>query len=110
MTDLLTSSEARALLGNMSPSSFKNLVDGKKIRKVTAPGKTQGKYVAEDVQKLAEELKPFLEAEKTVGKPARIEAVIKIIPVIRLLLIGQEIAIFPTCSPMTMKCTVWRTQ
>lgn len=64
MTELLTSSEARALLGNMSPSSFKNLVDGKKIRKVTAPGKTQGKYVAEDVQKLAEELKPFLEAEK----------------------------------------------
>src|SRR5689334_2764647 len=69
MAELLTSSEARAILGNMSPSSFKNLVDGKKIRKIVPSGKTQGKYVAEDVYKLAEELKPFLQADRQQYQP-----------------------------------------
>jgi hypothetical protein len=69
MEELLTSSQARAALGNMSPSSFKVIVDNKKIRKVVPPGKTQGKYVAEDVYKLAEELKPFLDAGKQQSSP-----------------------------------------
>ncbi|WP_151754941.1 hypothetical protein [Dictyobacter vulcani] len=63
MTELLTSSEARTLLGNMSPSTFKNLVDSGKIRKVTPPGKSQGKYIQEDVIKIAAELKPFIDAD-----------------------------------------------
>ena len=64
MEDLLTSSEARELLGNMSPSSFKELVDNKIIRKVVPPGKTQGKYVREDVEKVAKEMLPFKTARK----------------------------------------------
>jgi hypothetical protein len=56
MANLLTSSEARALLGNMAPSSFKDYVDNKRIRKIIPPGRTQGKYVEEDVLSLAKEL------------------------------------------------------
>jgi hypothetical protein len=65
MEDLLTFSEAIEALGNIAPSSFKALVDNEKIRKVVPPGKTQGKYVAEDVYKLAEERKPFQFAERS---------------------------------------------
>jgi hypothetical protein len=67
MEKLLTSSEARALLGNMSPSTFKIYVDSERIRKITPPGKKQGKYVREDVESLAKELLPFTLTEKTVN-------------------------------------------
>src|SRR5260370_34225409 len=62
MEDLLTSSEARQLLGDMSPSTFKTYVDNKTIRKITPPGRTQGKYVREDVEKVAKEVLPFKDA------------------------------------------------
>src|SRR5436853_7275322 len=71
MENLLTSSEARALLGNMSPSSFKELVDSKRIRKVVPPGKVQGKYVRADVEKIAAELRSFIESKKTPRQPRR---------------------------------------
>jgi hypothetical protein len=61
MQELITSSEARKLLGDMAPSSFKVLVDSKRVRKVVPPGRTQGKYLREDVEKLAAELLPFME-------------------------------------------------
>jgi hypothetical protein len=57
MTNLLTSSEARARLGYMAPSSFKDYVDSGRIRKITPPGRKQGKYMEEDVIRLAQELK-----------------------------------------------------
>ncbi len=53
MEDLYTSSEAREKLGGISSSTFKILVDEGKIRKVTPPGRKQGTYVREDVDKLA---------------------------------------------------------
>src|SRR5436305_13403736 len=65
MEDLLTFSEALEALGNMAPSSFKVLVDNQKIRKVVPPGKTQGKYVADDVYKIARERKPYQNAERS---------------------------------------------
>ncbi len=65
MDELLTFSEALEALGNIAPSSFKTLVDKKKIRKVVSPGKTQGKYIAEDVYKIAQERKPYENAERT---------------------------------------------
>jgi L-amino acid N-acyltransferase YncA len=61
MEKLYTASEAREKLGGMSSSSFKRLVDAKKIRKVVPPGKTQGKYIKEDVDKLAEAMEQFVE-------------------------------------------------
>ncbi len=53
MEDLYTSSEAREKLGGISSSTFKILIDGGKIRKVTPPGRKQGAYVRDDVDKLA---------------------------------------------------------
>ena len=64
MENLLTASEAREMLGNMSSSTFKGYVDSKKIRKVVPPGKAQGKYVRGDVEKLARELSPFTSSRK----------------------------------------------
>src|SRR6266567_6394349 len=58
MEQLYTSSEARSKL-NVSTSTFKRFVDTGKIRKITPPNKKQGLYVKEDVDKLAEEMKPF---------------------------------------------------
>src|SRR6266699_1728782 len=58
MEQLYTSSEARRKL-NVSTSTFKRFVDTGKIRKITPPSKKQGMYVKEDVDKLAEEMKPF---------------------------------------------------
>jgi hypothetical protein len=61
MHKLYTAGEAREKLGGMSSSSFKRLVDSGKIRKVIPPGKTQGKYIREDVDKLAEAMEQFVE-------------------------------------------------
>lgn len=61
MNKLYTASEARARLGGISSSSFKRLVDSGKIRKVVPPGKTQGSYIREDVDKLAEAMKQFVQ-------------------------------------------------
>ncbi len=61
MSKLYKASEARAKLGGMSTSSFKRLVDSGKIRKVVPPGKTQGEYVREDVDKLAEAMEQFVQ-------------------------------------------------
>jgi hypothetical protein len=58
MEQLYSSSEARSKL-NISTSTFKRLVDSGKIRKVTPPNKKQGMYVSTDVDRLAEEMKPF---------------------------------------------------
>ena len=52
--ELCTSSEARRMLG-ISTSTFKHLVDNRVIRKVTPPGRKQGYYVREDVDKILEE-------------------------------------------------------
>lgn len=70
MEQLYTSSEARNKL-NASTSTFKRLVDSGKIRKVTPPNKKQGMYVKEDVDKLAEAMKPFSEATRYRGKQSR---------------------------------------
>lgn len=67
MEELLTSSEAREVLGNMSPSSFKELIDAKRIRKIVPPGKTHGKYVKEDVEQVAKELLPHIR-ERRISK------------------------------------------
>jgi hypothetical protein len=61
MDKLYTASEAREKLGGMASSSFKRLVDSGKIRKIVPPGKTQGKYLREDVDKLAEAMTQFIE-------------------------------------------------
>ena len=55
MEDLYTSAEAREILGGVSSSTFKTLVDQGRIRKVTPLGRKQGAYVKEDVDKLAAE-------------------------------------------------------
>ncbi len=61
MDKLYSASEAREKLGGISTSSFKRLVDSGKIRKVVPPGKTQGKYIREDVDKLAEAMEQFVQ-------------------------------------------------
>ena len=66
MDKLYTASQARERLGGMSSSSFKRLVDAGKIRKVTPPGKVQGMYIKEDVDKLAEAMQHFVEIYSTV--------------------------------------------
>jgi hypothetical protein len=58
MEQLYSSSEARKKL-NASTSTFKRLVDSGQIRKVTPPNKKQGMYVSTDVDRVAEEMKPF---------------------------------------------------
>jgi len=58
MEQLYSSSQARSKL-SVSTSTFKRLVDSGKIRKVTPPNKKQGMYVKIDVDKIAEEMKPF---------------------------------------------------
>src|SRR2546430_17697207 len=78
MDRLYTASEARERLNGMSSSSFKRLVDSGKVRKVVPPAKTQGKYIREDVDKLAEAMEQFIEvysasepAEKLEFSPAK---------------------------------------
>ncbi|QBD78011.1 hypothetical protein EPA93_19220 [Ktedonosporobacter rubrisoli] len=66
MENLLSSSEAREMLGNMASSSFKEYVDSGRIRKIIPPGKKQGKYVREDVELLAKEVLPFIRKEKRI--------------------------------------------
>ncbi len=61
MEKLYTSSEARKILGGISTSTFKNLVDTGKIRKITPPNKKQGFYLREDVDKIADEMKQFVD-------------------------------------------------
>lgn len=73
MEKLYSASEARARLGGMSTSSFKRLVDSGKIRKVTPPGKVQGMYVKEDVDKLAEAMENFVEIYSASEPAAKIE-------------------------------------
>lgn len=64
MEDLCSSSEARQIL-QASTSTFKTLVDGGRIRKITPPGKKQGYYLREDVYKVAKEREPFTQVEKS---------------------------------------------
>ena len=64
MEDLYTSGKARQVL-SVSSSTFKTLVDSGKIRKMTPPGKKQGYYVKEDVDKLAKERSPFATIEQS---------------------------------------------
>jgi len=65
MEALYTSGEARRKL-RVSTSTFKRLVDTGQIRKVTPPGRVQGKYIKEDVDRVAKERQPF-----TQGKASR---------------------------------------
>ena len=67
MEALYTSSEARDKL-NISTSTFKRLIDTGKIRKVTAPNKKHGMYVKADVDKLAEEMRPYTQLTRHRGK------------------------------------------
>lgn len=78
MKDLYTSGEARELLG-ISTSTFKIYVDSGRIRKVTPPGKKQGYYIKEDVDKLAKEREPFIHVEKSTrrGKTTKTLGIIK---------------------------------
>jgi hypothetical protein len=57
-----SSSEARAKLKGMAPSSLKALSDKGIIRKIVPPGKTQGRYLKEDVDRYAEEMEHFEQA------------------------------------------------
>lgn len=58
MSELYTSSEAREIL-KVSTSTFKSYVDSGQIRKITPPGKRQGKYLKEDVDRMAQAKKQF---------------------------------------------------
>jgi hypothetical protein len=71
---LYSSSEARRKL-KVSTSTFKRLIDQGKIRKITPPGKVQGMYVKEDVDRLAEEKEQFERIYLAVEPPERIEVV-----------------------------------
>lgn len=62
---LYTSSQAREKLHGMHATSFKRLVESGKIQKVVPPGKTQGMYVKEDVDKFAETMNAFIEIYST---------------------------------------------
>jgi hypothetical protein len=73
MDKLYTASEARERLGGMSSSSFKRLVDAGKIRKVVPPGKTQGNYLREDVDKLAEAMEQFVQIYSASEPAERLE-------------------------------------
>jgi hypothetical protein len=68
MEQLYTSSEARNKL-NASTSTFKRLVDSGKIRKITPPNKKHGMYIREDVDRIAEEMKPFSAAARYRNRP-----------------------------------------
>ncbi len=70
MEPLYTSTEARNKL-NISTSTFKRLIDSGKIRKITPPNKKQGKYLKEDVDKIAREMKPFAHTTDRRGTPGR---------------------------------------
>jgi hypothetical protein len=70
MEPLYTSSEARNKL-NASTSTFKRLVDSGKIRKITPPNKKQGMYIREDVDRIAEEMKPFSAAARYSNRQGR---------------------------------------
>ena len=69
MEKLISSGEARRRLGEarkkigksavFSTSSFKNLVDSGKIRKVLSPVGSHGEYIEEDVQKIVDEIEQF---------------------------------------------------
>ncbi len=70
MEALYTSSEARTKL-NISTSTFKRLIDSGKIRKITPPNKKQGMYIKEDVDKVAEEMRPFAQEAQNRKRPGR---------------------------------------
>ncbi len=70
MEPLYTSSQARSKL-NISTSTFKRLIDNGKIRKVTPPNKKQGMYLQEDVDKVAEEMRPFAQEGQNRKRPGR---------------------------------------
>ena len=65
-----SSSEARAKLKGMSPSSFKVLTDKGVIRKIVPPGKSQGRYLKEDVDRYAEEMEQFEQAYSLAQPPS----------------------------------------
>jgi hypothetical protein len=65
--EMYTSSEARSKL-QASTSTFKRYVDSGRIRKITPPNKKQGMYVKDDVDKIAEEMRPFTSIMKHKGK------------------------------------------
>ncbi|MBV9689499.1 MAG: hypothetical protein JO202_07290 [Ktedonobacteraceae bacterium] len=71
MEDTYTSSEARERLGGMASSSFKALVDSGAIRKVTAPGRKQGVYRKEDVDRIAEEKQITPSSRKIIARKRR---------------------------------------
>lgn len=58
---LYTAKEAREILGGLSPTSFKRLVDGGKIRRIIPPNKKYGLYSKEDVDNMAAVMKEFIE-------------------------------------------------
>lgn len=74
MEKLYTSSEARKKL-KVSTSTFKRYIDQGRIRKVTPPGKVQGMYVKEDVDRLAEEKEQFERIYLAAEPPEHIEFV-----------------------------------
>ncbi len=74
MTSLLSSSEARKRL-NVSTSTFKRLVDSGKIRKITPPNKKQGLYVEEDVSRIEEDMKKFMDVYTIASASNHIEVV-----------------------------------
>lgn len=61
MEGLYTSIQARTKLNGMASSSFKTLVDKGQIRKIVPPGKVQGMYLKEDVDKLADAMQKFVD-------------------------------------------------
>ena len=61
------------MLGGMSTSSFKRLVDSGKIRKVTPPNKIHGMYIKEDVDRLAEAMEQFIHIYSAAEPAEKIE-------------------------------------
>jgi len=57
--ELYSLREARGKLGNIHPSSFYQLVKNGRLRRIVPPGKKNGYYLREEVDKLAQERSAF---------------------------------------------------
>ncbi len=71
LAELYTSGQAREKLGGISSSTFKSLVDSGKIRKITPPGRKQGMYLKEDVDKAAQEIQLFRRRQRPAQETAK---------------------------------------
>ena len=72
--ELYTASEAREKLGGMTATSFMRLVRAGKIGRVVPPNKKQGLYIKDDVDKIAQAMKDFVDVYSTAPQMEFIQA------------------------------------